>query len=43
MQVTGELLARFFVHLDHALFLFDQVLVQAGVLNGDHRMPANDI
>ena len=31
------------LHLHHALFFLHQVLIQAGVLHRDHRLPANNL
>ncbi len=43
MQVTCQFLARFFMDLHHAFFFFNEVLIEARILNGYHRLPANDI
>ena len=43
VQVTRQFLARFFMDFHHAFFFFEQILVQTGVLDGDHSLTTDHI
>ena len=43
VQVTRQFLPGFFLHLDDAVALVGQVLIQTRILDGDHRLLAKDI
>jgi hypothetical protein len=42
MQVASELFTRFLLDFGHALFFQLQLMVQASVLNGHHRLVSDD-